>query len=105
MRTFDLLDSPLVATTYDELIGHVQNLARRNGTQAIDFTNTHIVTLRRQDAHFREITSRFDRFVPDGMPLIWPERPPGRFCVTGFTGRLSCDVALSAVLLRGGIIY
>ena len=71
MRTFDLLGTPLVATTYDELILHVQDLARRDGTQAIDFTNTHIVTLRRQDAHFREITSRFDCFAPDGMPLIW----------------------------------
>jgi N-acetylglucosaminyldiphosphoundecaprenol N-acetyl-beta-D-mannosaminyltransferase len=71
MRTFNLLGTPLVATTYDELTAHVHDLARRGGTQAIDLTNTHIVTLRRQDAQFRAITSRFDYFVPDGMPLIW----------------------------------
>ncbi len=69
LRTFDLLGTPLLATTYDELIAHARTLARRSGTYAIDLTNTHIVTLRRQDADFREITSRFDHFVPDGMPL------------------------------------
>ena len=71
MKTFDLLGTPLVATSYDELIAHVHELARADGRQAIDLTNTHIVTLRRQDPHFREITSRFDCFIPDGMPLIW----------------------------------
>ena len=71
MRTFDLLGTPLVATSYDELIAHVHDLARRGGVHAVDFTNTHIVTLRRQDARFREITSQFDYFIPDGMPLIW----------------------------------
>ena len=71
MRTFDLLGTPLLATNYEQLIAHAHALARRGGTHAIDLTNTHIVTLRRHDPHFREITSRFDYFVPDGMPLIW----------------------------------
>ncbi len=71
LPTFDLLGTPLLATDYEELIRLAHALARRDRTCAIDLTNTHIVTLRRQDAHFREITSRFDYFVPDGMPLIW----------------------------------
>lgn len=71
MRTFDLLGTPLLATTYEQLTAQAQALARTGGTHAIDLTNTHIVTLRRHDRHFREITSRFDYFVPDGMPLIW----------------------------------
>jgi N-acetylglucosaminyldiphosphoundecaprenol N-acetyl-beta-D-mannosaminyltransferase len=71
MQTFDLLGTPLLATTYEALIAHAQKLARSGGPHAIDFTNTHIVTLRRHDPEFREITSRFDHFVPDGMPLIW----------------------------------
>ena len=70
-RTFDLLGTPLLATSYEELIAQVHDFARGDGTVAIDFTNTHIVTLRRQDAHFREITREFDYFVPDGMPLVW----------------------------------
>lgn len=71
MKTFNLLGTPLLATTYDELTAHAQALAQRGGTYAIDFTNTHIVTLRRQDPEFREVTSRFDHFIPDGLPLIW----------------------------------
>jgi hypothetical protein len=71
MKTFDLLGTPLVATSYDELIAHVHELARDGGTHAVDLTNTHIVTLRRQDPHFLEITSEFDYFIPDGMPLVW----------------------------------
>lgn len=69
--SLDLLGTPLLVTSYEKLIAHCHELARRGGTFAIDFTNTHIVTLRRQDAHFREITSRFDHFVPDSMPLVW----------------------------------
>jgi N-acetylglucosaminyldiphosphoundecaprenol N-acetyl-beta-D-mannosaminyltransferase len=71
MRTISLIGTPLRATTYDEFTRHCQELAQRGGTYAVDLTNTHIVTLRRQDALFREITSRFDYFVPDSMPLIW----------------------------------
>ncbi|MBA3544441.1 MAG: WecB/TagA/CpsF family glycosyltransferase [Chthoniobacterales bacterium] len=71
MPTFNLLGTPLLATTYEQLIASVHELARSDRTHAIDFTNTHIVTLRRQDARFREITREFDHFVPDGMPLIW----------------------------------
>ncbi len=70
-RTYDVLGTPLQATSYRELIERCHELARGGGVTAIDFTNTHIVTLRRQDPHFREITSRFDLFIPDGMPLIW----------------------------------
>ncbi|MGI8891568.1 MAG: WecB/TagA/CpsF family glycosyltransferase [Chthoniobacterales bacterium] len=70
-RTFDLLGTPLLATTYEELTRFAHSLSKGRGTHAIDLTNTHIVTLRRHDSHFREITSRIDYFVPDGMPLIW----------------------------------
>jgi len=71
MRTFNLLGTPLVATTYEEFTAHCQDLARRSGTFAVDLTNTQIVTLRRHDPLFRAMTNCFDYFVPDGMPLIW----------------------------------
>ncbi len=70
-RTFDLLGTPLLATTYEGLTEFAQALAKDRGPHAIDLTNTHIVTLRRHDPHFRDITHSFDYFVPDGMPLIW----------------------------------
>jgi len=38
---------------------------------ALEFTNTHIVTMRRHVPEFRTVTESYDYFVPDGMPLIW----------------------------------
>lgn len=66
-----VLGTPLQWTTYAGLTEELQQRSRESETFAVDFTNTHIVTMRRHDAEFRELTSRFDYFVPDGMPLIW----------------------------------
>lgn len=71
MKQFDVLGTPLQATSYAEFTVRCQELAKRDHASAVDLTNTHIVTLRRHDPQFREITSRFDYFVPDATPLIW----------------------------------
>jgi N-acetylglucosaminyldiphosphoundecaprenol N-acetyl-beta-D-mannosaminyltransferase len=67
----DVLGTRLQCTTYDQFIRFCQWRCRQEGVIAVDFTNTHIVTLRRDDVRFRDLTSRFDYFIPDGMPLIW----------------------------------
>ncbi len=61
----------MVVTTYEQLSEECQKLARSDRPWAIDLTNTQIVTMRRHIPTFRELTSRIDFFVPDGMPLIW----------------------------------
>lgn len=66
-----VLGTPLRVTSYAQFTAHCQHLVQQGGTWAADFTNTQIVTLRRHEPAFRELTSRFDYFVPDGMPLIW----------------------------------
>jgi N-acetylglucosaminyldiphosphoundecaprenol N-acetyl-beta-D-mannosaminyltransferase len=66
-----VLGTPLQRTTYVDLTAELQELSRQPRPFAVDFTNTHIVTMRRRDAQFRELTSRFDYFIPDAMPLIW----------------------------------
>lgn len=71
MRVIDVLGTPLAATTYEEMTEHCHDLARLGGTWAIDLTNTQIVTMRRHELAFRQVTSSVDLFVPDGMPLIW----------------------------------
>ena len=71
MKQYHVLGTPLQATSYAEFTAHCHELAQRDGASAVDLTNTHIVTLRRHDPHFRELTSRFDYFVPDATPLIW----------------------------------
>jgi N-acetylglucosaminyldiphosphoundecaprenol N-acetyl-beta-D-mannosaminyltransferase len=69
--SFSVLGTQLQACSYASLTADLQRRTREPTSFAVDFTNTHIVTLRRHDAKFRELTSRFDYFVPDGMPLIW----------------------------------
>lgn len=58
-------------TTYSALTAALQKKCREPRSFAVDFTNTHIVTMRRHDVKFREITSCIDYFIPDAMPLIW----------------------------------
>jgi N-acetylglucosaminyldiphosphoundecaprenol N-acetyl-beta-D-mannosaminyltransferase len=69
--SFCVLGTPLQACTYASLTSELQARSREAKPFAVDFTNTHIVTMRRHDGQFREITSRMDYFIPDGMPLIW----------------------------------
>ncbi len=66
-----VLGTPLHLTTYAQFAALCLGLLHRSGTTAVDFTNTQIVTMRRHEPGFKAITSRFDYFVPDGMPLIW----------------------------------
>lgn len=69
--SFCVLGTRLQCCTYAGLTADLQRRSSEGGVFAVDFTNTHIVTLRRRDPEFRELTSRFDYFIPDGMPLIW----------------------------------
>jgi N-acetylglucosaminyldiphosphoundecaprenol N-acetyl-beta-D-mannosaminyltransferase len=71
LKSASVLGTPLQATTYVEFTETLQQMTRQPHTVAVDFSNTHIVTLRRHDSTFRELTGRFDFFIPDGMPLIW----------------------------------
>jgi N-acetylglucosaminyldiphosphoundecaprenol N-acetyl-beta-D-mannosaminyltransferase len=61
----------LLVCDYDSLGASCLDWSRQAGCTAIDFANTQIVTMRRHDVRFRELTSRFDAFPPDGMPLVW----------------------------------
>lgn len=71
MTTFEVLGTPLTATTYAEFTHHCQELARSGAKKVVDLTNTQVVTMRRHEAAFRQSTSDVDFFIPDGMPLIW----------------------------------
>jgi len=68
---FCVLGTPLQVCTYASLMAELQARCRTEPAFAVDFTNTHIVTLRRGDADFRALTGTVDYFIPDGMPLIW----------------------------------
>jgi N-acetylglucosaminyldiphosphoundecaprenol N-acetyl-beta-D-mannosaminyltransferase len=61
----------LLLTDYAGLQTLCERWARGEKPIALDFANTQIVTMRRHDASFRELTADYDFFPPDGMPLVW----------------------------------
>ncbi len=71
MNTFHVLGTPLLATDYVGLAEHCQQWSSQAGCVAMEFANTQVVTLRRHDPAFRELTNAYDFFLPDGMPLVW----------------------------------
>jgi N-acetylglucosaminyldiphosphoundecaprenol N-acetyl-beta-D-mannosaminyltransferase len=93
MTQFQVLGTPLLATTYAGLGAQCQEWSREPRCVALDFANTQIVTMRRHDPVFRDLTSEYDIFPPDGMPLIWcmnlagaglPDRVYGPTFMRGF---------------------
>jgi len=71
IQSIDLLGTPLLVTDYTGLSRQCVEWSRESRCVAMDFANTQIVTMRRRDHAFRELTSAYDCFPPDGMPLIW----------------------------------
>lgn len=71
MKTMHVLGAPLLVTTYDELSGACRDWARLPRCTAVEFVNTHIVTLMRHDPAFRALMASYDHLLPDGMPLVW----------------------------------
>jgi N-acetylglucosaminyldiphosphoundecaprenol N-acetyl-beta-D-mannosaminyltransferase len=67
----NVLGTPLEVTDYDTWIARCKELARLDRVTAVEFANTQIVTLRRHDAAFHELSTCYDYFIPDGMPLVW----------------------------------
>jgi len=71
MKTIPILGTPLAVTSYTDLSRFLFDRSCQPGAFAVDFSNTHIVTMRRHEPAFRRLASCMDLFVPDGMPLVW----------------------------------
>jgi N-acetylglucosaminyldiphosphoundecaprenol N-acetyl-beta-D-mannosaminyltransferase len=71
LKSIDLLGTPVLVTDYASLAKQCHEWARASACVAMDFSNTQIVTMRRHEPEFREITRAINCFAPDGMPLIW----------------------------------
>ena len=71
MKTISVLGTPLLVTDYSKLGEACHSWAKSPRCVAIDFANTQIVTMRRHEPEFRKLTSAYDFFPPDGMPLVW----------------------------------
>lgn len=77
MTALEVLGMPLLVTDYQRLVEQCCEWARGGRCVALDFANTQIVTMRRHEPGFRELTTAYDGFPPDGMPLVWCLRRAG----------------------------
>jgi N-acetylglucosaminyldiphosphoundecaprenol N-acetyl-beta-D-mannosaminyltransferase len=77
MTSLEVLGTPLLLTDYRGLGEQCCQWARASACVALEFANTQIVTMRRHEPWFRELTSAYDGFAPDGMPLVWCLRRAG----------------------------
>jgi N-acetylglucosaminyldiphosphoundecaprenol N-acetyl-beta-D-mannosaminyltransferase len=77
MTALEVLGMPLLLTDYQGLGEACCQWARGSGCVALDFANTQIVTMRRHEPWFLELTGAYDGFPPDGMPLVWCLRLAG----------------------------
>ena len=66
----DVIGTACTVTTREELLPLLEKEAA-HGPWSIDFTNVQIVTMRRTEPPFCEITSRVDAFIPDSEVLRW----------------------------------
>ena len=71
MTAIQVLGTPLLVTDYNGLAEQCRKWARADACVALDFANTQIVTMRRHEPEFFALTSAYDFFPPDGMPLVW----------------------------------
>jgi N-acetylglucosaminyldiphosphoundecaprenol N-acetyl-beta-D-mannosaminyltransferase len=69
--TIRVLNTPLTVTSYADFLSFCSQTANQDRCTSVDFSNTHIVTMRRHEPWFRKLTDRVDYFIPDGMPLVW----------------------------------
>jgi N-acetylglucosaminyldiphosphoundecaprenol N-acetyl-beta-D-mannosaminyltransferase len=77
MTALELLGTPLLLTDYRGLGEQCRQWARSNAVIALEFANTQVVSMRRHEPWFRELTSAYNGFAPDGMPLVWCLRLAG----------------------------
>jgi N-acetylglucosaminyldiphosphoundecaprenol N-acetyl-beta-D-mannosaminyltransferase len=72
LPTANVIGTECVMTSYAELAEYLRFASREEKLQralAVDFTNTQIATMRRDDPEFAEVTQVFDHFVPDSQVL------------------------------------
>ncbi len=69
----EVLNTPCLVTDAPDLTARIERWICEEGarTCSIDFTNVHIVAMRKVDEEFREKTSSVDWFVPDSQILTW----------------------------------
>jgi len=68
----DVIGTPCLNTSHEDLLGRLEKHVGDSGAVlSVDFTNVHIVTMRRTDRSFAADTTEVDWYVPDSQILKW----------------------------------
>jgi len=70
LKTTNIIGTDCVRTDHSGLLEELVSRAGE-GLVAVDFTNVHIVAMRRTQRQFREACQAMDMFVPDSQVLTW----------------------------------
>ena len=70
----NVIGTECLNTNYDDLTRDLQVLSKEERTISVDFTNVHIVTMRRTDPEFAKDLEVVDFFVPDSQILYFTVR-------------------------------
>jgi N-acetylglucosaminyldiphosphoundecaprenol N-acetyl-beta-D-mannosaminyltransferase len=73
----DVIGTSLAIVDYNSALAETLRLARESRATAIAAANTHIVAEARCSSDFRQVMTKFDLVLPDGMPLVWSMRLRG----------------------------
>jgi N-acetylglucosaminyldiphosphoundecaprenol N-acetyl-beta-D-mannosaminyltransferase len=77
-KTVPVIGTQLLVTSYDQLGEKLcQAAGLKQKPLAVDFANTHVVTMRRHEPWFENLAKSMDLTVPDGMPLVWAMNKKG----------------------------
>jgi N-acetylglucosaminyldiphosphoundecaprenol N-acetyl-beta-D-mannosaminyltransferase len=66
-----VLGTQLLATSYEALSEQLLESLAKPSPLAVDFANTHVLTMRRHETPFGRLAACMDLVIPDGMPLVW----------------------------------
>jgi len=71
LRSFPILGTPVHCVTYESGLEEVKRLAALDAPSAVAASNTHVISLARNDRTFGDVMRRCALVLPDGYPLVW----------------------------------
>jgi N-acetylglucosaminyldiphosphoundecaprenol N-acetyl-beta-D-mannosaminyltransferase len=83
-KEYQVIGESVLEADYDSLSASLREFTSTKtrkgsvtGAIAVDFANTHILSMRKVNERFSETAKSFDITAPDGMPLVWELKKQG----------------------------
>ncbi len=100
-----ILGLPISAITYDEWLPLIDQWVKSGQPHHVCTINPEMIMIARQDVNFRNILSRADLTVPDGVGLLWAARQIDQPLPQRVTGSDGVPLIAAEAAQRGWRIY